>query len=72
MKLTWPRPCLLRPPFLRLKVCSEDEEIDIRSVTEKRHRSYDFDGSPSSEPRCYQPLRVYAEGEHDEVGNVGR
>jgi len=21
MNLTWPRPCLLRPPFLRLKVC---------------------------------------------------
>ncbi|RWW33181.1 hypothetical protein GW17_00002114 [Ensete ventricosum] len=52
MKLTWPRPCLLRPPFLRLKVCRKDEEIEIRSVTEERHRSYGFDGSPSSAPRC--------------------
>jgi len=23
MNLTWPRPCLLRPPFLRLNVCRE-------------------------------------------------
>ncbi|RRT84009.1 hypothetical protein B296_00005836 [Ensete ventricosum] len=51
-RLTWPRPCLLRPPFLRLKVCRKDEEIEIRSVTEERHRSYGFDGSPSSGPRC--------------------
>lgn len=31
MKLTWPRPCLLRPPFLLLKVCKIQKKHRIRN-----------------------------------------
>jgi hypothetical protein len=38
MNLTWPRPCLLRPPFLRLKVCrnkTRGREREIRPIRKK-------------------------------------
>lgn len=34
MKLTWPRPCLLRPPFLRLNVCN-----GIRREVKKKNQN---------------------------------
>nr|POE82133.1 hypothetical protein CFP56_60375 [Quercus suber] len=44
MNLTWPRPCLLRKPFLRLKAMVE-KEGDLRNPTKPRflafHNTYD-------------------------------
>jgi hypothetical protein len=31
MYLTWPRPCLLRPPFLRLNVCNTTQHDETAS-----------------------------------------